>query len=142
MGFLIDTCVWIDVDRGVLAPADVAAFTADEPAYLSPITLAELKFGAEVAADAQLQQKRLSPLARLRRKPLLPIDGYTSEIFGQLAAQLKTAARKPRHRVQDLWLASLAIQYSYRFLTRNKADFEDIPGLDLVTYALARPGIR
>jgi len=24
-------------------------------------------------------------------------------------------------------------------LTRNKADFEDIPGLDLVTYTLARP---
>jgi predicted nucleic acid-binding protein len=142
MGFLIDTCVWIDVERGVLAPADVAAFTANEPVYLSPVTLAELKFGAEVAADARIRQKRLSALARLRRKPLLPIDGDTGEIFGQLAAQLKTAARKPRHRVQDLWLASLAIQHSYRFLTRNRADFDDIPGLDLVTYTLAGQGTR
>jgi len=142
VGFLIDTCVWIDVERGVLAPADVAAFTGDEPVYLSPVTIAELKFGAEVAADARIRQKRLSALARLRRKPLLPIDGDTGEIFGQLAAQLKTVARKPRHRVQDLWLASLAIQHSYRFLTRNRADFEDIPGLDLVAYTLAGAGSR
>jgi predicted nucleic acid-binding protein len=51
---------------------------------------------------------------------------------------LKTARRKPRHRVQDLWLASQAIQHSYRLLTRNEADFSDIPGLDLVTYKLAQ----
>ena len=127
---------------GLKLNADVAAFTGDEPIYLSPITIAELKFGAELAADARIRQQRLSALARLRRKPLLPIDGDTGEIFGELAAQLKTAARKPRHRVQDLWLASLAIRHSYRFLTRNKADFEDIPGLDLVIYTLARPGTR
>ena len=103
MSFLIDTCIWIEVERRALAPADVAAFTCDEPVYLSPVTIAELKFGVE-APDARIRQKRLSALARLRRKPLLPIDGDTGEIFGQLAAQLKTAARKPRHRVQDLWL--------------------------------------
>ena len=42
MGFLMDTCVWIDVERGLLAPADVAAFTGDDPVYLSPVTIAEL----------------------------------------------------------------------------------------------------
>ncbi len=136
----MDTCVWIDVERGALAPADVGAFTGDEPVYLSPVTIAELKFGAEVAVDARIRQRRLSALARLRRKPLLPVDGDTGEVFGRLAAQLKAAARKPRHRVQDLWLASQAIQHSYRFLTRNKADFEDIPGLDLFSYTLGRNG--
>jgi predicted nucleic acid-binding protein len=136
VGFLMDTCVWIDVERGFLGPADVAAFTGDAPVYLSPVTIAELKFGAEAAPDAAIRQKRLSALTRLRRKPLLPIDGDTGEVFGRLAAQLKTAVRKPRHRVQDLWLASQAIQYSYRFLTRNEGDFEDIPGLHLVTYTL------
>jgi predicted nucleic acid-binding protein len=138
VGFLIDTCVWIDIERGNLAPADVASFTKDEPVFLSPVTLAELKFGAEVTADAQIRQRRLAALARLRRKPLLPIDGNTGEIFGQLAAQLKAGARSPRQRVQDLWLASQAIQHSYRLLTRNAADFGDIPGLDLVSYKLAQ----
>ncbi len=138
MGFLIDTCVWIDVERGALAPADVTAFTGDEPVFLSPITIAELKFGAEVATDPRIRQRRLAALARLRRKPLLPIDGDTAEVFGILAAHLKAAGRRPRHRVQDLWLASQAIQHSYRLLSRNSADLEDIPGLELVSYRLAQ----
>ena len=138
----MDTCVWIDVERGLLAPADVAAFTGDEPVYLSPVTVAELKFGAEAAADARIRQKRLSALARLLRKPLVPIDANTGEVFGRLAAQLKTAARKPRHRVQDLWLASQAIQHSFCLLTRNGPDFADISGLDLITYVLAGTSSR
>jgi predicted nucleic acid-binding protein len=132
MGFLIDTCVWIDVEQGRLAPADVAAITGDEPVYLSPVTLAELKFGAEVAADEATRQKRLAALQRLQRKPLQPIDGQTAEVFGRLAASLRQSGRGHRQRVQDLWLASQAIQWSWRLLTRNGEDFKDIPGLDLV----------
>ena len=45
MGFLIDTCIWIDVEQGRLGPADVAAFTGDAPVYLCPVTLAELRLG-------------------------------------------------------------------------------------------------
>jgi len=78
----------------------------------------------------------MATLARMRLKPLLPVDGDTGEVFGRLAAHLKSAGRKPRHRVQDLWIASQAIQHSYRLVTRNKKDFEDIPGLDMVTYKL------
>ena len=132
MGYLIDTCVWIDVEQGKLAPADVAAITGDEPVYLSPVTLAELHYGAEMAADESIRQKRLAALQRLQRKPLQPIDGQTGEIFGRLAASLRRSGRGHRQRVQDLWIASQAIQWSYRLLTRNGADFQDIPGLDLV----------
>jgi len=132
MGFLIDTCVWIDVEQGKLAPGDVAAVTGDEFVLLSPITIAELKFGAEIAADAGVKQKRLAALRRLQRKPTLPIDATTGDVFGGVAAQIKSGGRGHRYRVQDLWLASQAIQHGYRLLTRNKHDFEDIPGLDLV----------
>ncbi|RKZ64892.1 MAG: hypothetical protein DRQ48_12170, partial [Gammaproteobacteria bacterium] len=74
MGFLIDTCVWIEVEQGVLAPADVASVTGSEQVFLSPVTLAELKFGAEIAKDPDVRQKRLAALHRLQRKPLLMID--------------------------------------------------------------------
>ncbi len=137
MGFLIDTCVWIDVERGALAPADVARLTGNESVFISPVTIAELKFGAELADNAQIRERRLDALARLRTKPLLLIDADTGEVFGRLTAQLKRMGRRSRQRVQDLWLASQAIQQSYRFLTRNRADFEDIPGLILVSYTLA-----
>lgn len=142
MGFLIDTCAWIDVERGHLSPADVATLTRDEPVFLSPVTIAEFTFGVEAAADAGIRQKRLASLRRLSRKPLLPIDGATGEIFGHLAAAIKSAGRQHRYRVQDLWLASQAIQHSFGFLTRNRRDFEDIPGLDLKLYALAARSSR
>jgi predicted nucleic acid-binding protein len=135
MGFLIDTCIWIDVERGVLAPADVASVTGDEPVFLSPVTIAELKFGAETAKTADLRQKRLAAIARLKRKPSLVIDETTGELFGDIAAQIRKNGSQHHYRVQDLWLASLAIQHGFRFLTHNRKDFVDIPGLVLVVWA-------
>ena len=70
MGFLIDTCIWIDVEQGLLAPADVGSITGDEPVFLSPVTLAELKFGAEAAQDSGVRQKRLA-FCRARSNYLL-----------------------------------------------------------------------
>jgi len=133
VGVLIDTCIWIDVEQGRIGPGDVADQTGDEPVYLSPITLAELKLGAELAPDPGIRQKRLRTWRRMLHKPLLTIDAGTAEVFGDLAAALTTAHRRGhRTRVQDLWLASQAVQHGLKLLTRNAADFADIPGLDLL----------
>lgn len=138
MGFLIDTSVWVDVERGTLAPADVAAVTREEPVFISPITIAELKFGAEVSRTEALRQKRLASLTRLIRKPMLRIDGETGEIFGSLTASLKRSGRGHLFRIQDLWIASSAIQHSVSLLTFNVKDFRDIPGLDLTSMPSGR----
>jgi predicted nucleic acid-binding protein len=132
MGFLIDTCIWIDVERGVRSPADLTSFTGSEPVYLSPVTIAELKFGAEHAKESHIKQKRLAALLRLKKKPIVKIDEMTGEIFGSLAAQIKTAGHQHSYRVQDLWLASQSIQHGLSLLTYNRKDFEEIPGLSLV----------
>lgn len=133
MGFLIDTCIWIDVEQGNLAPAAISGITGNEPVYLSPITIAELKFGAECATSAAIRQQRLAALVRLRTRPVLRIDEETGEIFGSLAAQLKTGDKTHRPRVQNIWLASQAIQHGFTLLTRNLRDFEDVPGLLVAT---------
>jgi len=133
MGFLIDTCIWIDVEQGNLATADIVAVTGTLPVYLSPITIAELKFGAECAATPAIRQQRLASLARIRAKPVLRIDATTGEIFGSIAAQLKTSGKNHRPRIQDLWLASQAVQHGFKLLTRNVKDFADIPGLIVAT---------
>ena len=73
MGYLIDTCIWVDVERGALAPADVMSVTGDAPAFLPPVTIAELCFGAEIAHEAGIRQKRLAALQRLQRKLMLTI---------------------------------------------------------------------
>lgn len=134
MGYLIDTCIWVDVERGRLAPADVAAITGDEPVYISPVIISELKFGAEIAKSSDMRQKRLAALSRLKKKPILWIDETTGEIFGDVAAQIQKNGRQHHFRVQDLWLASQAIQHGFKFLTHNRKDFEDIPGLSLIVW--------
>lgn len=133
MGFLIDTCIWIDIEQGRLAPGDVADVTGDEAVLLSPVTITELKFGAELASDPGIRQQRLAALRRLQRKPTLTIDGATADVFGTMAAQIRQSGRGHRHRIQDLWLASQAIQHGLKLLTRNSKDFADVPGLELVT---------
>jgi predicted nucleic acid-binding protein len=133
MGFLIDTCIWIDVEQGNLTPTDIVAVCGSEPVFLSPVTIAELKFGAECAASPAIRQQRLAALARIRTKPVLRIDETTGEIFGSLAALLKQNGKTHRPRIQDIWLASQAIQHGFTLLTRNVRDFADITGLQVAT---------
>ena len=135
MGVVIDTCIWIDVERGRLSPADVQGFTGSDPVFMSPVTIAELAYGAEVAVDDNVKQRRIAALERLKKKPVLIIDEETGVIFGRLSASLKSQMRGAEFRIQDLWIASQAIQHGFSVLTRNVKDFEDIPGLQLIALA-------
>lgn len=133
MGIVLDTCIWVDVERGRLAPGDVAAVTRDEPVFLTPITIAELKYGLVRSRTAAERNRRAAALARILKKPCLVIDRTTGDLFGEIAADLDTTGRAARYRVQDLWIAALAIQNSFGLLTRNRRDFADIPGLSLLS---------
>jgi len=127
MGFLIDTCIWIDVERGSIAPADVSRYTANEPVFISPVTLSELAFGAEMAVTEPIHQKRLASLNRLRKKPFVIIDNNTGEVFGRLAAYLRREGKDHRYRVQDLWLASsLSEGKSKKVKGKNKSKKFDL----------------
>jgi predicted nucleic acid-binding protein len=139
MGVIVDTGIWIDVERGTVSPADVARYTGEEPVFISPVSIAELAYGTENAPTQPLRQKRLAALNRLKKKPTLVIDEETGAIFGSLAAQLRKSGRNADFRVQDVWIASQAIQHGHRLLTRNPGDFKDIPGLDLVIFGATLP---
>ncbi len=138
MGYLIDTNIWVAIERGVLSAADIHAITRQEPVYVSPINLAELRYGIELMTDVKLRQRAEAMLRRMRRKPLLRITGETAEVFGGLAGQLTRTGRGPQFRTQDLWLAAQAIQRDYTLLTANPKDFRDVPGLRLVEISLPR----
>lgn len=129
MGFLIDTNLWIAVERGRLQPAVFHAITQQSPVYLSPVNLAEIQFGIDLMSDNKHKQRALRMLRRMRRKPLLRITGDTGEVFGSLAAQLQKSGRGADFRIQDLWLAAQAVQRDFVLLTANARDFEDVPGL-------------
>lgn len=136
MGWLIDTSIWIAVERGTVAAADIHAITRQDPVYLSPVNVAEIRFGSELLRSGPQKQRAIAMLRRLRRKPQLRITVETADIFGSLAARLRKAGRDPHVRVNDLWLAAQAIQRDFRLLTSNARDFADVPGLQMVVLKL------
>jgi len=136
VGWLIDTSLWIAVERGALAAADIHAITRQEPIYLSPVNLAEIRFGLELLKPGPLKQRAMAMLRRLQRKPQLRITVETGDTFGMLAAKLRKSGRDPHLRVNDLWLAAQAVQRDFGLLTSNGKDFADIPGLQMVVLKL------
>jgi prevent-host-death family protein len=63
MGFLIDTNLWIAIERGRLTAADIHAITRQAPTYPLPVNLAEIRFGIDLMADA----KHIKALAQLMK---------------------------------------------------------------------------
>ena len=132
MGFLIDTSIWVAIERGQIGAADIHAITRQSPVYVSPINIAELRYGIGLMRDPAQKLKATAMLRRISRKPLLRITGETAEVFGRLAADLVHAGRGVEFRVQDLWLAAQAVQRGFGLLTFNGKDFQDVPGLKLL----------
>jgi hypothetical protein len=132
VGWLVDTSLWVAVERGTVGAADIHAITKQEPVYLSPVNVAELRFGLDLLEPGPRRQRAATALARLRRKPQLRITVKTAETFGELAARIRQARRDPRVHVNDLWLAAQAVERRLGVLTSNGKDFADIPGLRLV----------
>ena len=132
MGVIVDTCVWIDIERGSLKPVDVAERINNDAVFMTPTILAELQYGVDRAESPVKRSLRMSAMTRLMRKPCLIIDADTGVIFGRLAAELDRLGKPARHRLHDLWIATSALQHGFKLLTRNKSDFADIPGVRLV----------
>ena len=132
MGFLIDTNLWIAIERGKLSAADVHGLTKQAPIFVSPVNLAEIRFGIELMRNAKQKERASATFRRMRRKPLLRITAETAEVFGVLAAKLVKSGRGHDFRVQDLWLSAQAVQQQFTLLTANAKDFQDIPNLKFV----------
>lgn len=132
MGFLIDTNLWIAIERGKLSAADIHAITRQSPVYLSPVNIAEIRFGLELMTDAKSKQRAAGTLRRMRRKPVLPITAGTAEVFAVLAAKLNKSGSGAGFRIQDLWLAAQAVQRDFTILTANAKDFQDVPDLKFI----------
>src|SRR5262249_59122836 len=102
LGWLIDTGIWIAVERGQLGAADVHAVTRQEPVYLSPVNVAEMQFGLGMLRTGPQKQKAAAALRRLRRKPQLRITVASGEVFGDVATDLSTARRVAEFLINDV----------------------------------------
>ncbi|MBM4039420.1 MAG: type II toxin-antitoxin system VapC family toxin [Planctomycetes bacterium] len=131
-GMIADTTVWVDIERRLVSRAALATASAGEPVFVAPVTIAELQYGLSRATTEQQRSRRLAALSEVKAMNCLPIGAETGEVFGRLAADLDSRGRPSKHRTQDLWIASLALQHGLKVLTQNRKDFDDIPGLTVV----------
>ena len=133
MGVIVDTTVCVEVERDNLTVQELEARLGEEPVYLSPVTVAEIEYGLQRAKTEKERSRREAALARIIGKPCLPITRATARIFGRIASQLDAAGRPAKHRAQDLWTASLALEHNHKVLTQNRSHFDDIPGLTVLS---------
>lgn len=129
---ILDTNTLILIDR----VTDISTLPT-EP-LITAVTLAELSVGPLVATDAK---ERAARQARLQQAEAnfdpLPFDAAAARSFGQVAASLRRAGRKPSARAYDAMIAAIALANELPLHTCNPGDFSGIDGL--VVVAVPRP---
>jgi predicted nucleic acid-binding protein len=116
------------LDTSVVIATDVGPLEGE--LAISSATLAELHFGVLVATTAGVRAERLRRLSILQRTfDALPVDEAVAASYGQLAAAMVDAGRRPRARTMDLLIAATAHAHSARVYTRNADDFVGVDGL-------------
>jgi hypothetical protein len=117
---------------------------------ISAITLAELSAGPhEVRGNAEQstydehaeRARRLEILQRAENEfDPVPFDAEAARIYGRVAAAVIGAGRKPRDRLADLMIASIAIAEGLPLFTTNPKDFSGLERL-LTIVPVDRPAI-
>ncbi len=111
--------------------ADPAQLPA-EP-LISAVTLAELSVGPLVAHTDAERSARQAHLQQAENDfEALPFDAAAARAFGQVAASLRRAGRKPAARAYDAMVAAVAIASDIPLYTCNPADFHGIEGIEVV----------
>jgi predicted nucleic acid-binding protein len=93
----------------------------------STVTLAELSAGVHSAIDIVERARRIMRVQRVEAtfNPL-PFDVEAARQYGIIAAEVISAGRKPRGRVADLMIASIAAANRLPLFTTNPADFHGL----------------
>ena len=138
---LLDTNIMILrrwIDPGEL-PAEMA---------ITAITLAELSAGPhQVRRDNEQdgydehaeRARRLDVLQRAENEfDPIPFDAEAARIYGRVTAAVIAAGRKPRSRVANLMIASIAIAEDIPLFTTNPDDFTGLENL-LALVPVTRP---
>jgi predicted nucleic acid-binding protein len=104
---------------------------------ISAVSLAELSAGAHSAVDAAERARRITRLQRVEATfSPLPFDVEAARQYGIIAAEIISMGRKPRGRVADLMIASVAAANRLPLFTTNPADFY---GLESVVTVIPVP---
>ena len=123
MALLLDTNIAIHLRDGDTAIAAKAA-QAQDALLISIITHIELIGGVwRDPRHAAVRQARLDMM--LQALPVLPFDAAAAAAYAKIIAQ----AGYSRRKLLDRMIAAQALAIRATLVTRNAADFADVPGL-------------
>ena len=125
--YLVDTNVISEARKGARADPGVTAFfaqaaAADEPLYLSSVTVGELRRCVELirhhgdGAQADALKAWLAMVLAEFGENVLAFDADAAQIWGRLRVP------HPEHEL-DKQIAAIALVYDLTVVTRNTADF-------------------
>jgi predicted nucleic acid-binding protein len=104
---------------------------------ISTVSLAELSAGVHSAVDAVERARRVLRVQRVEATfSPLPFDVEAARQYGIIAAEVIAIGRKPRGRVADLMIASVAAANKLPLFTTKPADFR---GLEPVVTVVGVP---
>lgn len=128
MKLLLDTCTISELRRPNCHPAirQLVAETPDNSLFLSVISIGEIAKGITLLPNSRRKAELTNWLAGIHQAfadRILPIDGETADIWGQLTAQAQTKGKVIP--MADGLIAATARQHSLSVVTRNSRDFEE-----------------
>jgi len=124
----------LDTSTVILLSRIVDARSLPVEPIITTVTLAELSVGPLVTDDDKERAARQAHLQQAETDfTPLPFDPAAARAFGQVAASLRQAGRKPAARAYDAMIAATAISRGLPVYTANPADFTGIDNLEVVT---------
>jgi tRNA(fMet)-specific endonuclease VapC len=128
MALLIDSSVFIALERRGQQLDALAVAVPDEPLALAGITASELLAGVH-RADSQARRSRREAFVEgvLARVPIFPFDMPVARVHARIWAHLAAAGQPVG--AHDLLIAATALTHGYAVLTHNVRDFRRVPGL-------------
>ena len=128
-----DTNILIDLEQ-------LSAESLPAELLISTTTLAELSAGVHSANDSAERSRRIARLQRVEAtfNPL-PFDAEAARQYGVIAGAVIAMGGKPRSRVADLMIASVAAAHKLPLFTTNPEDFG---GLETVVAVVPVPVYR
>lgn len=147
MGTLLDTTVFIELERAVRGLPQAAAMTeagrrleeqlgSEETVGIAAITASELLHGVHRATPEHRARREAFVEAVLTALPPIPFDLVTARAHARLWAHLASAGKDVG--AHDRLVAATAISVGWRVGTANIRHFNHVPGLEMVAVSLAR----
>lgn len=129
---LLDTAFLIDLLNGDEGAVETARWLEQDLVQqrISSMTLFELYYGVGRSNQSEVERSKIE--AVLESKPIHPADTAVMRKAGRLAGEL--AADGDPVADGDVIIGATAVVVDEPVLTRNAADFERLPGVEVKTY--------